>query len=546
MLSKNIIRFQKIIIIFFYFILLFICIKDLYAEIQKKVLIVCTESTPDGFDVVQYNSLITTNASADVIFDSLVSYDETQKKIVPSLAKKWEIRNNDLTYVFFLRKNVKFQTTKYFSPTRFFNADDVIFTFDRMLNNKNPWHKVSGPSGFPHAESMQLKKLIKSISKIDNNTVKFNLTEKNSTFLAILSMGFTSIYSEEYAKKLLKLNKQNFLNIKPIGTGPFILKKYIKDEVIRYKTNLEYWGKKPLIDNLIYAITPDSNIRMQKIKTGECHIALSPKPQNILNIEKNKNLKIVKTPGFMTSFIALNTEKELLQDKKVRQAINMAFNKSRYLKIVFENTAIQANNTWPLYIWGDNKSDFISYNYNILKAKKIFSEINYSNKFIAKIWFRSSSSLLNPNPKVGAELLQSDLLKIGIKSKIQAIDWAELIKKSKLGEHDILFMGWSGDNGDPDNYLSPLFSCSAIKSGTNFSRYCNTKLDNLINIGKKEKIYSKRINIYKSAQKIIHDEALWIPLGYPLSIAVIRSNIYNYKISPFGRQNFINVKRVLN
>src|ERR1700677_717789 len=112
-----------------------------------KPLTVCTEASPDGFDVVQFNSLVTTNASADVIFNGLVAFDETTNRVVPALAEKWEIRADGLTYTFHLRPNVQFQSTDYFKPTRTLNADDVIFTFDRMLNENNPWHKVAGAGG---------------------------------------------------------------------------------------------------------------------------------------------------------------------------------------------------------------------------------------------------------------------------------------------------------------------------------------------------------------------------------------------------------------
>ena len=164
-----------------------------------KPLTVCTESSPDGFDVVQFNSLVTTNASADVIFNTLVSYDEASKKVAPSLAEKWDVSGDGLTYTFHLRPNVQFQTTDYFKPTRTLDADDVVFTFERMLSDSNPWHKVAGASGFPHAQSMGLVKLIKSVSKMDYSTVRFELNEPNATFLPILTMGFASIYSAQYA-----------------------------------------------------------------------------------------------------------------------------------------------------------------------------------------------------------------------------------------------------------------------------------------------------------------------------------------------------------
>ena len=505
-----------------------------------KPLAVCTESSPDGFDVVQFNSLVTTNASADVIFNSLVSYDEAAKKVVPALAQSWDVSPDGLTYTFHLRPNVQFQTTDYFKPTHALNADDVVFTFSRMLDDSNPWHKVTGASGFPHAQSMGLPKLIKSVSKVDENTVKFELNQPDATFISILTMGFASIYSSEYADQLLKAGKQVDLNAKPIGTGPFVLKSYTKDAVIRYDVNPSYWGPKPKIDRLIYAITPDATVRAQKVKAGECQIALSPKPQDVTDAKTDKSLAVVQTPAFMTAFVALNTDKKPLDNQKVRAALNMAFDRTTYLKTVFDNTATAAVNPYPPNTWSYNKS-VKPWPYDPAKAKNLLAQAGFPNGFSTTIWVRPTGSMLNPNPKAGAELLQADFAKIGVKADVKVIEWGELIKEAKLGQHDSLFMGWAGDNGDPDNFLSPLFSCNAVKSGINFARFCDADLDKLIADGKATPDQAKRAKAYEAAQQIIHDQALWIPLGYPTAAAITRSDVSGYHVSPFGRQNFTTV-----
>jgi dipeptide transport system substrate-binding protein len=505
-----------------------------------KPLTVCTESSPDGFDVVQFNSLVTTNASADVIFNTLVSYDEVAKKVTPALAEKWDVSADGLTYTFHLRPNVAFQSTDYFKPSRKLTADDVVFSFNRMLSDSNPWHKIAGASGFPHAQSMGLVKLIKSVSKVDDNTVTFVLNTPNATFVPILTMGFASIYSAEYADQLLKAGKETDLNAKPIGTGPFMLKSYTKDAVIRYDVNPAYWGAKPKIDRLIYAITPDASVRAQKIKAGECQIALSPKPQDVIDAKKGGSIKVVETPAFMTAFVALNTQKKPLDNPKVRQALNEAFDRTTYLKTVFENTATAAVNPFPPNTWSYDKQ-VTPYAYSVDRAKKLLADAGYPKGFDTTIWVRPNGSVLNPNPKAGAELLQADLAKIGVKAQVKVIEWGELIKEAKQGQHDMLFMGWAGDNGDPDNYLSPLFSCAAVRSGINFARFCDPTLDRLIDEGKASADIGKRTKAYTEAQQIIHDQALWIPLGYPTASALTQSNVSGYRVSPFGRQNFSNV-----
>ncbi len=127
------------------------------------------------------------------------------------------------------------------------------------------------------------------------------------------------------------------------------------------------------------------------------------------------------------------------------------------------------------------------------------------------IWTRPSGSLLNPNPSLGAQLLQADLKQIGIDAEIKIIEWGELIRRAKAGEHDLLFMGWAGDNGDPDNFLTPQFSCAAVTSGTNFARYCDKTLDKLIADGKSVSDQTERSKLYHQAQQQIQQQALWIP-----------------------------------
>jgi dipeptide transport system substrate-binding protein len=501
-----------------------------------KTLTVCTEANPEGFDVVQYNSLVTTNASADVLMNRLVEFDAAHGKVVPGLASSWEVSPDGLVYTFHLRPNVAFHNTEYFHPSRPLSADDVVFTFKRMLDADHPWHKLA-PAGFPHAQSMQLPKLIKSVAKVNDRTVRFELNEAEATFLPTLTMGFASIYSAEYADKLLAAGTPEKLNSEPVGTGPFVLKRFVKDAQIRYAANPGYFGAKPKVDQLVYAITPDSSVRVQKLKAGECQIALSPKPQDVAAARGDKALKLQETPAFMTAFVAANSQKAPFDNAKVRQALNYAFDKKTYLNTVFQGSAQSAKLPYPPNTWS-YAANLADYPYDPAKAKKLLAEAGLAKGFDTTIWIRPSGSLLNPNPKAGAELLQADLAKVGIRAEIKVFEWGELIKRGKAGEHDLLFMGWAGDNGDPDNFLTPQFSCAAVKSGTNFARFCDAKLDKLIADGKRNANQAERSKLYLQAEKLIHDQALWLPLAHPTAAVLTRADVSGYRVNPFGRQDF--------
>ncbi|MBJ9974581.1 ABC transporter substrate-binding protein [Pseudomonas sp. S75] len=506
---------------------------------QAAPLAVCTEASPEGFDVVQYNSLTTTNASADVLMNRLVEFDAGQGKVVPSLAQAWRISDDGLTYDFTLRDGVKFHTTEYFKPSRTLDADDVLFSFQRMLYPAHAWHKTA-PGGYPHAQSLQLGSLIKSIDAPDAQHVRFTLTHPDATFLATLSMGFASIYSAEYADKLLKAGTPDKLNSQPIGTGPFVFQRFQKDAVVRYRANPDYFDGKPAVDPLIFAITTDPNVRLQKLKRNECQVALSPKPLDIADAAANDKLQVASTPAFMTAFVALNSEHPPLDKPEVRQAINLAFDKAAYLKAVFDDTAIAANGPYPPNTWSYAK-DLPGYALDLNKAKALLAKAGLADGFDTTIWTRPTGSLLNPNPSLGAQMLQADLAKVGIKAQIRTLEWGELIRRAKAGEHDLLFMGWAGDNGDPDNFLTPQFSCAAVTSGTNFARFCDNRLDQLISAGRTTNDQSVRSRLYQQAQAVIQQQALWLPLAHPTASALLTKAVHGYQVSPFGRVDFSKV-----
>ena len=507
---------------------------------QAATLAVCTEASPDGFDVVQYNALTTTNASADVLMNRLLDYDAAAGSLVPGLAERWEVSADGLQWTFQLRPGVKFQRTEWFTPSRELNADDVLFSFQRMLDPDHPWHTVAA-SGYPHAQSMQWPALIERIEAPTPLSVRFVLKRPDATFLATLSMGFASIYSAEYAGQLLAAGTPEKLNSQPVGTGPFVLKRFQKDAVIRYSANPDYFAGKPAIDALVFAITPDANVRLQKLRRGECQIALSPKPLDVQAARQDAKLKVSETPAFMTAFVALNSQHPPLDKPQVRQAINLAFDKASYLKAVFEGSATPADSPYPPNTWS-YASDLPGYAHDPARARALLAEAGLAEGFRTTIWTRPSGSLLNPNPTLGAQLLQADLARVGIQAEIRVIEWGELIRRAKAGEHDLLFMGWAGDNGDPDNFLTPQFACASVESGLNFARYCDPQLDQLITDGKAAGDQAQRSALYRQAQAIIQQQALWLPLAHPGAFALHSERVSGYQVSPFGRQDFSRVR----
>ena len=219
----------------------------------------CSEGSPEGFGPQLYDSGTTLDAVRPA-FNRLVEIKFGTTDPMPSLAEKWDISDDGLTYTFHLRKGVKFQATKYFTPTRDMNADDVVFSFNRMLDKNNPYHNVNGGS-YAYFEGMGMPDTIKSVEKVDDSTVKVTLTHPEAPFISEIAMEWASVLSAEYADKLTKDGKQEQIDQMPVGTGPFTFVSYEKDAVIRFMAIKDYWRGKQKIDNLVFAITKDPAVR---------------------------------------------------------------------------------------------------------------------------------------------------------------------------------------------------------------------------------------------------------------------------------------------
>src|SRR5260370_35797532 len=159
-----------------------------------------------------------------------------------------------------------------------------------------------------------------------------------------MAVDFSSILSKEYAGKVMPAGTPEKMDHEPVGTGPFYLVDYQKDAVIRYKAHPGYFKGKAAIDDLVYSITPDASVRWQKTKAGECHIMPYPNPADLEAIRKDPNINLMDQPGLNIGYLAFQTTKKPFDDKRERQAINMAINKKAILNAVYLGAGVAAKN----------------------------------------------------------------------------------------------------------------------------------------------------------------------------------------------------------
>ncbi|MCQ9424643.1 ABC transporter substrate-binding protein [Pseudomonas sp. LJDD11] len=502
-------------------------------------LVYCSEASPAGFDPSQYTSGTDFDASAETVFNRLTQFKRGGTEVEPGLATEWQVAADGLSYTFTLRKGVKFHTTEFFTPSRDFNADDVLFTFNRLLDPNQPFRKAY-PSESPYFTDMGLNTTIKSIEKLDEQTVRFNLNNVDAAFVQNLAMSFASIQSAEYAEQLLKQGKAADLNQKPVGTGPFVLKRYQKDSQIRYVANKDYWKPEDVkIDNLIFSINTDAAVRLQKLKAGECHVSGYPRPQDIEEVEKDPRLKVLSQPGFNLGFIAYNVTHPPLDQLKVRQALDMAIDKPAIINAVYRSAGQLAQNALPPGQWGFDPN-IKDAPHDPEKARQLLKEAGVAPGTQINLWAMTVQRASNPNARLSAQMIQADWDKIGIKANIVSYEWGEYIKRAKAGEHDVMIYGWTGDNGDPDNWLGVLYSCAAVK-GSNYAKWCDPAYDKLVQQAKVTSNRDERVKLYQQAQQILKTQVPITPIANSKVFQPMRKEVQDFKISPFGLTPFYGV-----
>jgi len=502
-------------------------------------LVYCSEGSPEGFDPALFTSGTSFDASARPVFSRLVEFIKGTTTLEPGLAEKWDVSEDGQEYTFYLRKGVKFHTTKFFKPTRDFNADDVIFSFERQQKKDHPWASYTAGVAYEYFNSMDMADLIKEIVRVDDYTVKFVLTRPEAPFLANLAMDFASIVSKEYADQLEKAGKKEQFNLAPIGTGPFVFQAYQKDAAVRFKSFPDHYKGKAKINNLIFSIVTDASVRVQKLKKGECQVIPYPNPSDIADLKADKNLKVMEGAGLNIAYVAFNTLKPPYDNVDVRRALNMAIDKKAIIDAVFEGGGQVAKNPIPPTMWGYNDK-IEDHKYDPAAAKALLEKANVSGLKL-RLWAMPVSRPYMPNARRTAEMIQADFAKIGVETEIMSMEWGEYLKRAAEKDRDgLVILGWTGDNGDPDNFMGVLLGCAGV-GGANRAHWCYKPFDDLINKAKTTADVAERTKLYEEAQAIFNDQAPWIALAHSTVYMPMSAKVEGYTLDPFGKHEFDNV-----
>ncbi|HYM68291.1 MAG TPA: ABC transporter substrate-binding protein, partial [bacterium] len=425
------------------------------------------------------------------IYDSIVNYKPGSSIVGPGLAESWTISPDGKTYTFKLRHGVTFHDG---TPM---NARTVGQDIDRAINPNNPCY-VLGRKGVDTYDDFTFGSVkdgnVAKMDVVDDYTLRFTLPQPNAPFITSVAMIWQGIVSPTATKQYNCDASQH-----PVGTGPFKFVEAVRNDHITVDANPNYWGGKPKVDRIIFQIVPESATRMLKLERNEAQILADVPPSDYARVTGNSQLKLYTAAGLTILGVAMSNQLGPFKDVRVRQAMNYAVDKDAINKGLYGG-ATTASQGMPPVLWGFNKA-VTPYPYDPAKAKQLLAEAGFANGFTTDMMVYANPRGYNPigGAKLG-EAVQGYLAKVGVTVKITQYEWGAYLDKIRHTEWEgMAISGWSGDNGDPDNFLGALFEWDEVAGkavGNNNARHHNAAFDKLIVQGRQVSDQAKRAQIY--------------------------------------------------
>jgi len=462
------------------------------------------------------------------LYDRLVEAVTTgplKSELQPGLAEKWSVSDDGLKYTFNLRKGVKFHNGDELT------ADDVIFTFDRMLDpatkalNTDFLDMIAGAK-----ERMDGKATsVSGLKKIDNNTVEITLAAPFAPFLANLATPAGSIYSKNATTKAGK-----DFGTKPVGTGPFKLESWTPDSEVVLSAYDGYFRGKPKFDKLVMKVVPEAQTMALMFKKGDLDVFdLDFARSQIPEFKKDAQWKdkIVSGPRVGTYYMSINEKIPPFENPKVREALMYAIDRQTLIDKLYYGTGMPAKGILAPGLAGYNDA-LPGFKYDPEKAKALLKEAGFPNGFEMTL----NQTTDSPTTLKMNEALQAMLAQVGIKAEIKQMDsaaWSGTRKEGKLGSYS---SSWSADFNDPDNFINTFFApANSVARSWNYE---NKAVQDQLAKARSMTDMAARYKLYQDAEnQIVNKDFAFLPLFHLDHLFVVNPKVKNFKPSWNGWSN---------
>lgn len=476
-------------------------------------------------DAASYNGLI---QAYPMIYDSLVEYGE-KGKILPSLATSWEISPDGKTYVFNLRQGVKF------SDGTPFTADAVRFSLER-------WRQK------PEHSSITASKALERIEVVNAHTIRLHF---NICYYPILDeLTYPRPVRIMSPSALIPAGDSGGKYVKPIGTGPWMVESYTKDQQAVLVRNPNYWGEKPKLNKIVLKVIPDPQSRMLALQSGEVDLAggrMSSIPiESVPSITKDSKLQLQRTEGTTSYFLIFNYNNELFNDVRVRQAINYAINKQSMVDNLFGGVGKPAQGLFQFTVPYVTERNNQGYPYNVNKARELLALAGWKDTDGDGVLDKNGKplkvSLTLQNVEYAewkpmCEAIQGELAKVGIQINLRMLERAAYYDALwKNRNYELIIYRSYSDSWNPHGFLAGIFHTAKGKSAV---AWADPKLERLIDQVLSVMDEKERQNIYNQIFQLIHEQAMCVPLYYPEEIMAVNPRIQGFE---WGTSSYCPVK----
>ena len=450
------------------------------------------------------------------VYDGLVRYKDGTLEVEPALAESWEISDDGTVYTFTLREGVSFHDG---TP---FNAEAVVFNFQRMLDEEHPYYDT-GP--FPLAFFFST---VDTVEAVDETTVRFTLKEPYAPFLSNLAYPTGLIVSPAAVEAHGKDFGRN-----PVGTGPFKFAEWESNAKVVVEANPDYWDGAPSLQAVVFRPITDANTRVAEMLAGGVDLMVEVPPDNVATFNDDPGFEVFEQAGPHVWFLILNTKEGPFADKRVRQAVNYAIDKETLVNDVLQGTAeVAAGPTPPAFAWAYNES-LEPYPHDPEKAKSLLKDAGAEGASLTFYVTEGGSGMLDPIPMGSA--IQADLAEVGLDVKIETYEWNTFLGKVNPGlegKADMAEMAWMTNDPDTLPYLTLRTEASPDNGGFNSGYYANPEVDKLLEAARRATDQAERAKLYKEMQTIVHEDAPWAFIANWKQNAVASERVEGFALQP--------------
>lgn len=473
---------------------------------------IALSSSPKNLDPIFYTGTYEGNVIRNVA-DTLVAYKHDLSSIIPNIATEWTANEAGDEYTFKLRDDIYFQKGKY-QDGKQLTAADIKYSLERSATQS----------------AMNRLAALDSVEIVNDFEVICKLKSPDAAFLTVLTDAGNVIVPQEEVE-----GWGDAFGSHLVGTGPFSLVEFKKDQEVILERNENYWGNKPYLDGVVFKIITDSNQMTNALRAGDIDIATDITGESIKLISEDSNLVTQEVPGLHVAYMYMNLLEGPTTDIRVREAIIRAVDVDEMVAGIYQyDEAKRAYLALPPGSWGyDASYESLIPSYDPEKAKELMKEAGYEDGFELEIYVSNKPARVKMATILQAYLKQN----LNIDLVIKTVEWGTFSEIASSGKADIYGMSWTW-YPDPYFFLNKMFHSSEIGALGNGQGYNNPEVDKLLDEALLLSDTAERAKLYQKALGIITENFSRINYSNEKVIYGMNPAVEGYQIRPDGNINF--------